>query len=83
MDIFTALADPTRRRILKMLSRRQLAAGAIADNFEEMSIPAVSQHLKALREANLVVVENDGKQRIYSYNPSGLKALNHFLNQLQ
>ena len=78
-----AIADPTRRRILKMLSRRQMAAGDICDHFEEISIPAVSQHLKALRDANLVSVQADGKLRLYSFNRSGLKAFNQFFNELK
>jgi DNA-binding transcriptional ArsR family regulator len=82
MDIFLALADPTRRRILKMLTRRQMSAGDIADKFEEMTPSAVSQHLKILRAANLVVMEVDAQRRLYSFNPGGLKKFNQFLNEL-
>ena len=56
MDRFTALADPTRRAILEMLARRgEMPAGDIAAQFD-VSAPAISQHLKALREAGLVLV---------------------------
>ena len=73
MDPFEALADPTRRAILEMLSRRgELPAGAIAARFE-MSAPAVSQHLKALREAGLVLVERRGQQRIYRVNVAAMR----------
>ena len=51
MDAFEALADPTRRRIIEMLAERELAAGDIARRFD-MTPPAVSQHLKILRNAN-------------------------------
>lgn len=66
MDIFAALADPTRRQILELLARHgQLTAGHISERFE-MSAPAISQHLKALREAGLVRMEKRAQQRIYS-----------------
>jgi DNA-binding transcriptional ArsR family regulator len=81
MDIFTALADPTRRRILKMLSRRQMSAGDIADKFD-MTNSAVSQHLKALRAANLVLMQVDAQRRLYSFNAAGLKKFNQFLADL-
>lgn len=73
MDPFAALADPTRRAILEMLSRRgELPAGDIAAAFT-MSAPAVSQHLKALREAGLVLVERRGQQRIYRVNVAAMR----------
>ncbi len=81
MDVFVALADPTRRKILKMLSRRQMSAGDIADQFE-MTNSAVSQHLKALREANLVAMEIDAQRRLYSFNAMGLKKFNQFFREL-
>lgn len=68
MDIFTALADPTRRRILEILAKRgQLTASDISAQFK-MSPPAISQHLKALREAELVVMEKRAQQRLYQIN---------------
>lgn len=73
MDPFTALADPTRRAILELLSQRgELPAGEIAAQFD-MSAPAVSQHLKALREAGLVAVERRGQQRIYLVNAAAMR----------
>jgi DNA-binding transcriptional ArsR family regulator len=79
MDVFTALADSSRRKILQMLSRKQMAAGEIADRFE-MSNSAVSQHLKALKAANLVIVQVDAQRRLYSVNNSGLKKAKDFLS---
>jgi DNA-binding transcriptional ArsR family regulator len=82
MDVFVALADPTRRKILKMLSRRQMSAGDIADQFE-MTNSAVSQHLKALKEANLVLMQVDAQRRLYSFNAVGLRKFNQFVKELQ
>ena len=65
MDVFTALAVPTRRNIIEMLaSRGRLSATDIYDKFNA-SPPAISQHLKVLREVNLVQVEKQGQQRIH------------------
>ena len=71
MDRFAALSDPTRRHIVEMLGAGERTAGAIGENFP-ISAPAVSQHLKALREAGLVRVRVDGTRRIYSLDPDGL-----------
>ena len=64
MDTFVALADPTRRHIIETLASGESAFGDLADRFE-MSRPAVSQHLKVLREAGLVSVRKDAHRRIY------------------
>lgn len=65
MDIFYAIAEPNRRAIIEMLAKRgRLSATDISSKFA-MSAPAVSQHLKVLREAHLVSVEKQGQHRIY------------------
>lgn len=64
MDVFSALADPTRRSIVEMLTHGELEAGAIADRFE-ISRPAVSRHLRVLRESDLVCARKDGTRRLY------------------
>ncbi|MBV8749063.1 MAG: winged helix-turn-helix transcriptional regulator [Candidatus Eremiobacteraeota bacterium] len=74
MHGFTALADPTRRRIVEMLATRELPAGEIARRFD-MTAPAVSQHLKLLREAGLVHVRRDAQRRIYALDTRGLAEL--------
>jgi DNA-binding transcriptional ArsR family regulator len=79
MQIFTALADPTRRQIVELLGRGECAAGEIAEQFT-MSGPAISQHLKVLREAALVQVRVDGQRRIYQLNPQGLSEMDEWLN---
>jgi DNA-binding transcriptional ArsR family regulator len=72
MDMFVALADPTRRNILEMLaSSGTLPASAIYEQFP-ISPQAVSQHLKVLREAHLVVMEKHAQQRLYRLNPQKL-----------
>jgi len=75
MDIFTAIAEPTRRSILEMLaSKGELSATEISDTFAS-SPPAISQHLKVLREAQLVRMEKRSRQRIYQINPNAMNEL--------
>ncbi len=72
MDRFTALSDPNRRKIIELLaSRGPLSASQIGEQFP-VSPSAISQHLKVLREANLVRVEKRAQQRIYSINPEAI-----------
>lgn len=78
MGSLAALADPTRRQIVELLSRGERAAGEIGGHFP-MSAPAVSQHLKVLRAAGLVRVEVAGQRRIYSLDPSGLAEIDAWL----
>src|SRR3546814_11951814 len=82
MDSFTALADPTRRDIIEMLGGGQRAAGEIASAFT-LSAPAISQHLKVLRETGLVRVQIDGQRRIYSLDPEGLAALDNWIARVR
>jgi len=64
-NVFNALAEPTRREIVEMLANKgRLPAAAISKRFK-CSAPAISQHLKVLREAHIVTVETRGHQRIY------------------
>ncbi|MCI0415875.1 metalloregulator ArsR/SmtB family transcription factor [bacterium] len=75
MDVFYALAEPNRRHIVEMLaSKGQLSATEICDRFA-VSPPAISQHLKVLKEANLVQVEKRAQQRIYRINPDAVQQL--------
>ena len=82
MDIFYALADPTRRKILELLaSRGQLSATEIYGCFS-VSPPAISQHLKVLREANLVKMVKRAQQHIYQINPDKVLELEDWSQQL-
>jgi DNA-binding transcriptional ArsR family regulator len=77
---FAALADPTRRRVLERLSAGPRAVGEIAEGLP-VSRPAVSQHLKVLKEAGLVTDRQDGARRIYAIDPKGLGAMRAWLDQ--
>jgi DNA-binding transcriptional ArsR family regulator len=74
VDGWTALGDPTRRAIFERLVDRPSAVGELAREFP-VSRPAVSQHLKVLKDAGLVVDRPDGNRRIYQVAPEGLGAL--------
>ena len=82
MDTFTALADPTRRRIIESLAVGETSFGEIADRFE-MSRPAVSQHLKVLREAGIVTARVDAQRRIYRLTDEGLDEIEAWLNKVR
>jgi DNA-binding transcriptional ArsR family regulator len=69
-----ALADPTRRRIVELLAQGSLSSGQIASQFD-MSAPAVSQHLKALKQAQLVRVRVAAQRRIYELNRPGVEEI--------
>ena len=71
MNRFAALSDPTRLGILELLGAGEQSAGAIGGHFP-VSAPAISQHLKTLREAGLVRVRIDGQRRIFSLDSEGL-----------
>jgi DNA-binding transcriptional ArsR family regulator len=78
MNAFAALADPTRQHIVEMLATRELAAGDIARRFD-MTAPAVSQHLRLLREAGLIRVRRDAQRRIYALDARGLAELDAWI----
>jgi DNA-binding transcriptional ArsR family regulator len=79
-DGFTALGDPTRRAIFESLATRPRAVGEIAGELP-VSRPAVSQHLKVLKGAGLVVDRPAGTRRIYAVDPNGVDALRAYLDQ--
>ena len=76
-----AIAAPRRRDILRLVHATELTAGAIAANFGDVSRPAISQHLRVLREAGLLRERRDGTRRIYSADPGGLDGLREFLER--
>jgi DNA-binding transcriptional ArsR family regulator len=77
---WTALGDPTRRAIFEALADRPQAVGEIADRFP-VSRPAVSQHLKVLKDAGLVVGRRAGNRCIYQIDEAGIVALRAYLDQ--
>jgi DNA-binding transcriptional ArsR family regulator len=74
-----ALGDPTRRAVLERLAAGPRPVGEIADGLP-VSRPAVSQHLRVLREAGLVTVRREGTRRVYAVDPSGLADLRAYLD---
>jgi DNA-binding transcriptional ArsR family regulator len=76
----TALADPTRRAVFEQLRRGPLCVGALAAQLP-VSRPAVSQHLKVLKQAGLVLDRPDGARRLYSIDTEGLAQLRGWLEQ--
>jgi DNA-binding transcriptional ArsR family regulator len=78
MEVFEALADPTRRHIVELLSRRERAAGEIAAEFH-VSRPAISKHLRVLREAGVVDVREVAQRRIYRLDPTSLESAERWL----
>ena len=82
MDVFTALAEPHRRSIVEMLALQgQLSASAIAREFQ-VSPPAVSQHLKVLREAGLVRMQKRAQLRLYELNPETMHELEQWAQRM-
>ena len=80
MDGWTALADPTRRSIFELVAARPRAVGELAERLP-VSRPAVSQHLKVLKVARLVIDEPVGTRRIYRVDPAGLRELRRQLDR--
>jgi DNA-binding transcriptional ArsR family regulator len=79
MNALAALADPTRRRIVELLARRDLSAGELASQFAT-SRPGISRHLRVLREYGLVQSRADGRRRLYSLDPAPLGELDDWLS---
>jgi DNA-binding transcriptional ArsR family regulator len=78
-DLFAALADPTRRAIFERVAERPRAVGELARELP-VSRPAVSQHLKVLKDAGLVSDYAAGSRRIYQLNPDGLGVMRAYLD---
>jgi DNA-binding transcriptional ArsR family regulator len=82
MDMFSALAEPTRRNIVEILAKNgELSATDISDRFKT-SAPAISQHLKVLREAKLVQMEKRAQQRIYKVNTNSILELESWVHKI-
>jgi DNA-binding transcriptional ArsR family regulator len=83
--VFEALGDATRRRVLELLSAGERPAGEVVAALQEraaISQPAVSQHLRVLREAGLVTVRSEGTRRLYVVDEAGLAAARSWLARL-
>jgi len=80
MEAFAALSDPTRRHIVELLADGERSAGELARKFT-LTQPAVSQHLRTLRDAGLVRVRRDAQRRIYSIDGRGLARIDEWLSR--
>jgi len=76
---FSALADPTRRAIFERLARGPRAVGELAGEFP-VSRPAVSQHLRVLKDAGLVADRREGNRRLYRLDPRGVESMRAYLD---
>ena len=86
MHAFDVLGDPVRRRILELLADGELAAGAISATVQEefgISQPAVSQHLKVLRDSGFATVRADGTRRLYAVDAPPFRELDEWLGHFR
>ena len=81
-NVFTAIADPTRRAILDLLSQGEQPVKQIAKPFQ-MSLPAISQHLSVLCKVGLVIQRKEGRQRLYRLNPEPLKQVSDWVSHYE
>jgi DNA-binding transcriptional ArsR family regulator len=79
MDVFEAVSEPTRRTVLDLLAARERSAGELVAAFPALTQPAVSRHLRILRESRLVAVRAEGTRRMYALRPGGLAELDRWL----
>lgn len=80
--MFAAIADPVRRDILTLLANRPAAAGVVAEAFGDISRPAVSRHLRVLRETGLVRAESHGRRQVYTATITPLREVIDWIDGL-
>ena len=81
MDIFEVLAEPARRAVLDALAAGPQPAGVLVEALAPLSQPAVSRHLRVMREAGVLTVRPDGQRRVYSIDPQALYAVDRWLQR--
>jgi DNA-binding transcriptional ArsR family regulator len=81
VDVFEALAEPSRRTLLDALRDGERTAGELVAFLPELTQPTVSRHLRVLREVGLVEVRPDAQRRIYALRPDGLVEMDDWINQ--
>jgi len=79
-DVFQAIADPTRRQIIDILSDQSMNLNAVSSHFE-ISRPAISKHIKILTECGLVIVRREGRERYCSADVRKLREIDQWLNR--
>jgi DNA-binding transcriptional ArsR family regulator len=80
-EAIRALAEPRRREILRLVRDDELSAGGIAAHFD-VSRPAISQHLRVLKDAGLLDERRDGTRRMYRVRSEGFAEIRHYLNEM-
>jgi DNA-binding transcriptional ArsR family regulator len=82
MDTFSVLAEPRRRRVVEILARRgKLSASQICDEFD-VTPQAISQHLRVLREANVIRMEKQAQRRLYTFNPKSMNQIQGWATEM-
>lgn len=79
-DVFQAIADPTRRNIIHLLSQQPLNLNAVAENFD-ISRPAISKHIKILTECGLIVIQQQGRERVCEAQLKKLSEVSDWIEQ--
>jgi DNA-binding transcriptional ArsR family regulator len=79
-DVFQAISDPTRRKIINLIAQNRMNLNALADNFE-ISRPAISQHIKILTECGMVVVKQEGRERFCEAKLDALSEVSSWVDQ--
>lgn len=79
-DVFQAIADPTRRKIIQMVAAESLNLNAIAEHFD-ISRPAISKHIKILTECGLIVIRQEGRERFCNANLKSLAEVSNWVEQ--
>ena len=80
MTVFEAIADPTRRHIVELVATRELPAGDIAAAFQ-VTRPAISRHLRVLRESGVLAWRGDGQRRLYRLEPAALDEIDRWIDR--
>jgi DNA-binding transcriptional ArsR family regulator len=81
MDVFEAIAEPNRRAVLDLLAERERPAGELVAQLHQLTQPAVSRHLRVLREVGLVDVRPDGQKRIYTLRAERLLEIENWISR--
>ncbi|MCW7492193.1 metalloregulator ArsR/SmtB family transcription factor [Leptospira sp. 2 VSF19] len=83
MNTFAALADDTRRDIVRLVAKKgELTSSEISQNFQ-MSSPAISQHLKVLKESKVLIMKKNAQKRIYSLNQQGMQEMEDWILEIK
>ena len=81
-DVFQAIADPTRREIIELLSQQPMNLNAIAEHFD-ITRPAISNHIRILHECDIIVIEQIGRERFCKIQPDRLKHVSDWIGKYE